>query len=206
VRTSAGAILALATVALGCPGRPKAVVYDLAARAAVAETWSAADVLRFGTPAAEPRLTEGFHREAGGSEEPFLWSKAEAEVAFLWESAEPRLAILDAMPFKGVSGQSLEVRLNGTAVERFALNDARHRYRIVLPAAPQRAGDNRLRFVCAKTASPPTPTRRASIGASSGRRSTASSPAPLPTRRSRTCSDETLRALSSPASRRAFRR
>ena len=69
---------------------PKAVVYDLAARAAVAETWSAADVLRFGTPAAEPRLTDGFHREAGGAEEPFLWSKGEAEVAFLWDERRSR--------------------------------------------------------------------------------------------------------------------
>ncbi len=54
---------ALAALALaGWPGRPKPVVYDLAARAAVAETWSAEDVLRFGTPAAEPRLTDGFYR------------------------------------------------------------------------------------------------------------------------------------------------
>ena len=43
---------------LGCPGQPKAVVYDLVARMAVAETWSATDVLLFGTPAAEPRLVE----------------------------------------------------------------------------------------------------------------------------------------------------
>ena len=56
---------ALSAALPGCPGRPKAVVYDLAARVAVAETWSAADVLRFGTPAAEPRLVDGFHREAG---------------------------------------------------------------------------------------------------------------------------------------------
>ena len=55
----------------------------------VAETWSAADVLRFGTPAAEPRLTDGFHREAGGAAEPFLWSKGEAEVAFQWEAVLP---------------------------------------------------------------------------------------------------------------------
>jgi arylsulfatase A-like enzyme len=141
-------------VALGCPGRPKAVVYDLAARAAVAETWSGADVLRFGTPAAEPRLTEGFHREASGADEPFLWSKGEAEIAFLWEAAEPRVAILDAAPFRGVSSQSVEVRLNGAPIDRFALNDARHRYRIALPALPQRAGDNRLQFVFARAASP----------------------------------------------------
>jgi arylsulfatase len=154
VRARFTATLALVTVALGCPGRPRAVVYDLAARAAVAETWAAADVLRFGTPAAEPRLTDGFHRETGGSDEPFQWSKGEAEVAFLWESALPRLAILDAMPYKGGPGQAVEVRLNGTAVDRFALNDTRHRYRIALPAQAQRPGDNRLRFVFARTASP----------------------------------------------------
>jgi hypothetical protein len=103
------AILAALGVALaGCPGRPKAVVYDLASRVLVAETWSAADVLRFGTPAAEPRLTEGFHREAGGAEEPFLWSKGEAEVGFRWDAVGPRVAILDAAPYRGVGEQSAE--------------------------------------------------------------------------------------------------
>ena len=146
--------LALAALGIGCPGQPKAVVYDLAARVPVAETWAAADVLRFGTPAAEPRLTDGFHRESGGAEEPFLWSKGEAEVAFQWEAVLPRVAILDAAPFRGVKEQSVEVRLNGTPVERFVLNDVRHRYRIGLPAAAQKPGDNRLRFVFAETASP----------------------------------------------------
>jgi len=138
----------------GCPGRPKTVVYDLAARVPVAETWSAADVLRFGTPSAEPRLTDGFFREAGGAEEPFLWAKGEAEVAFQWGAALPRVAILDAAPYRGVKEQSVEVRLNGAPVERFRLNDVRQRYRIGLPAAAQRPGDNRLGFVFAATASP----------------------------------------------------
>lgn len=152
---SRGAILALALpLALGCPGRPKAVVYDLAARAAVAETWSEADVLRFGTPAAEPRLGDGFHREAGIGSEPFLWTKGEAEVVYDWPAPQARLAILDAMPYEGARGQSVVVRLNDEEVERFTLNDARHRYRIALPAAAQRQGPNRLRFVFARTASP----------------------------------------------------
>jgi arylsulfatase A-like enzyme len=149
--------LAAAAVGLalaGCPGRPKAVVYDLASRVPVAETWSGADVLRFGTPAAEPRLTDGFHREGGGSEEPFLWSKGEAEVAFRWDAVVPRVAILDAAPFRGVKEQSVEVRLNGAPVERLRFNDVRFRYRIGLPAAAQRPGDNRLRFVFAAAASP----------------------------------------------------
>ena len=149
------AATALAVLALGCPGRPKTVVYDLASRTAVAETWSALDVLRFGTPAAEPRLTDGFHREAAGAaDEPFLWSKGEAEVAFAWDKVEPRVAILDAAPYRGVSRQSVEVRLNDTSVERFAFNDTRHRYRIPLPAAAQKTGDNRLHFLFAATAAP----------------------------------------------------
>jgi arylsulfatase len=154
VRPRPATAVGIALLALGCPGRPKTVVYDLAARAAVAETWSGLDVLRFGTPAAEPRLTDGFHREAGGAEEPFLWSKAEAEVAFLWDTVEPRVAILDAAPYRAAGLQSAEVRLNGTPVERLTFNDARHRYRIALPPAAQKPGDNRLRFVFAKTASP----------------------------------------------------
>lgn len=148
------ATAALGIAFAGCPGRPKAIVYDLAARVPVAETWSGADVLRFGTPAAEPRLTDGFHREGGGSEEPFLWSKGEAEVAFRWDVVVPRVAVLDAAPFRGVREQSVEVRLNGTPVERFRMNDVRFRYRIGLPAAAQRPGENRLRFLFAATASP----------------------------------------------------
>ena len=153
-RLAAFAGLGLALAGVGCPARPKAVVYDLAARVPVAETWSGTDVLRFGTPAAEPRLTDGFHRESGGAEEPFLWSKGEAEVAFQWDAPTARVAILDAAPYRGVKEPSVEVRLNGTVVERFKLNDTRHRYRIALPAAAQKAGDNRLRFVFAATASP----------------------------------------------------
>ncbi len=153
-RLAAVAGLGLALAGLGCPARPGAVVYDLAARVSVAETWSGVDVLRFGTPAAEPRLTDGFHRESGGAEEPFLWSKGEAEVAFQWPDVAARVAILDASPYREVKDPSVEVRLNGAVVERLRLNDTRHRYRIALPAGAQRAGDNRLRFVFAATASP----------------------------------------------------
>ncbi len=146
--------LALTVGTVGCLGGPKTVVYDLADRVPVAETWSADDVLRFGTPAAEPRLTDGFHREAGGAAEPFLWSKGEAEVAYRWDTVLDRAAILDAMPFSGVSDQSLEVSLNGTIVARFPMSELRQRYRIGLPARAQHVGDNRLRFVFAKAAVP----------------------------------------------------
>ncbi len=154
-RALAAGLAALALGGLGCPGRPRSVVYDLAARAAVAETWSADDVLRFGTPAAEPRLTEGFYREAGGATaDPFLWSRGEAEVGFQWDEVLPRVAILDAAPYRGVKAQSVEVLLNGVRVDGLRLGDLRQRYRISLPASAQKRGDNRLRFVFAATASP----------------------------------------------------
>ena len=144
-----------ALVLLGCPGAPKAVVYDLAARAAVAEAWSAADVVRFGTPAAEPRLVDGFYRESGGATaEPFLWSKQEAEVAFQWSTAVPRVAVVDLAPYEGAGPQSVEVSLNGARVDGFRLNDTRHRYRVALPAAAQKPGDNRLLFAFAAAAAP----------------------------------------------------
>jgi arylsulfatase len=149
------AVALTALLSGACGGGPKAVVYDLAARIPVAETWSAEDVLRFGTPAAEPRLTEGFYRETGGGlAEPFLWSKDETEVAFQWSEVRARVAVLDAAPYRGVKEQSVTVRLNGSEVERFRLNETRHRYRIGLPASAQRVGDNRLRFTFAATASP----------------------------------------------------
>ena len=134
---------------------PKELAYDLARRAGIAERWSAGDILLFGTPAADPLLTEGFYREAGGGAgDPFLWAKSEAEVALSWAAAVPRLAVVDLAPYRGVRGQSVEVRLNGTRVGQFGLNDARYRYRIALPAEAQRAGENRLRFVFSASASP----------------------------------------------------
>lgn len=147
--------IVLAVVSTGCPGQRKELAYDLVARLPVAETWSATDVLRFGTPGASPRLTEGFHREAGGGgDEPFLWAKGEAEIAFDWPERTARVAVLDAAPYSGVKNQSFEARLNGTSLGVQVMNDGRHRYRIALPAAAQRRGDNRLRLAFRATASP----------------------------------------------------
>jgi arylsulfatase A-like enzyme len=131
------------------------VVYDLAARAAVAERWSSREVILFGTPAAEPFQSDGFYREApGAGGESFVWSKEECEIAVRFEEPAARVAVLDLAPFRGVRGQRVEVTLNGIPAASFALNDVRHRYRLELPRAAQRAGDNRLRFRFAASASP----------------------------------------------------
>jgi arylsulfatase A-like enzyme len=140
---------------LACPRAPRELAYDLAERLPYAERWSSRTVLLFGTPAAEPQQADGFHREAAPAEgDPFLWSKGEAEVSLTWPKVAARAAVVDLAPYKGVKGQAAEVLLNGTSVSRFTLNDARYRYGFALPAAGQRAGDNRLRFVFARTASP----------------------------------------------------
>jgi arylsulfatase A-like enzyme len=153
LRAAAGALAVLPL--LGCPSAPKQVAYDLARRAGIAERWSAGDVLLFGTPAAEPRQVEGFYREAGGGAgDPFLWVKAEAEVALDWSEVTPRIGILDLAPYRGVRDQSVEVRLNGTRVGQFRLNDVRHRYRIALPGEAQKPGENRLLFVFSGALSP----------------------------------------------------
>jgi arylsulfatase A-like enzyme len=138
----------------GCSKPELSVVYDLARRAPVAEQWSEREVLLFGAPAAEPQLPEGFYREAGTGGEPFLWAKREAEVALRLSAVGPRAAVVDMAPFRGVKDQSVEVLLNATPVTRFRLSDIRSRYLVPLPAAAQRVGENRLRFVFAGTATP----------------------------------------------------
>jgi arylsulfatase len=149
------AALGVALAVWSCRVEPKAVVYDLARRVSVAERWSARETVLFGTPAAEPQQAEGFYREAaGGTAEPFLWSKEEAEVAFTWPSVASRAAVVDLAPYRGIRDQSAEVRLNGKAVTTLSLNDQRSRYAIPLPADAQRPGDNRVRFVFRATASP----------------------------------------------------
>jgi arylsulfatase A-like enzyme len=148
-------LLPLALLLGSCPGAPKPVVYDLAARARVGERWSHRPVVLFGTPAAEPLQADGFYREAlGASPEGFVWARSEAELALQFESVRPRAALFELAPFHGVKGQTADVLLNDAPVSHLTLNDLRHRYRVDLPAAAQRRGENRVRFRFAAAASP----------------------------------------------------
>jgi hypothetical protein len=109
----------------------------------------------FGTPAAEPHQTEGFYREAlAARDDPFVWARREAEISLTWPRIAAREAVVELAPFRGLQSQAAEVRLNGVPVAHIRLNDLRHRYAIPLPAASQRVGDNRLRFVFDAEASP----------------------------------------------------
>src|SRR5262245_15133480 len=148
--------LPLVLLAVGCPGRsPQEVVYDLAERLPVAERWSSREIVLFGTPAAEPHLASGFFREAGvPTGDRFAWSGREAEVSLTWPAPASRAGIVDLAPYMGVKGQAVDIFLNARKIATLALNDVRFRYPIPLPEAAQKPGENRLRFVFAKTASP----------------------------------------------------
>ena len=92
----------MAGISLGCPSRPKVVVYDLAARVSVADRWSARDTVLFGTPAAEPQLAEGFYREAAPAEgDSFVWARGEAELSMTWPDVRDRAAVVDLAPYAG---------------------------------------------------------------------------------------------------------
>lgn len=138
-------------------GQPAPVVYDLAARAAVAERGAAREVVFPGVPGYEHYLTEGFHSEGrrAAGDTPFLWTKRECELTFDWSKPEPRAAVLDLAPYPGVAGgQRVALVLNDQPVGDLALNDARARYRVDLPVAAQVPGRNRLRLSFAAAAIP----------------------------------------------------
>jgi arylsulfatase A-like enzyme len=141
----------LGAVTLGCPGRATEVAYDLARRLPVAERWSPRDVVLFGTPAAEPHLAAGLDPEPAAG---YAWSRGESELSLQWAAPRPRAAVLEVAPYPTLAAQSVVVTLNGTPVGAMALAGGRQRHRLELPAAAQRAGDNRLRFRFAATASP----------------------------------------------------
>jgi arylsulfatase A-like enzyme len=143
----------LCCFAPACRRPPKTVAYDLADRLAVADRSSTPEVILFGTPAAEPHQAEGFFPWAGGAGDRYAWARREVEVALRFAGATARAAVADLAAFRGVKQQAVSVSLNGAEVARFGLGDSRQRYRVPLPASAQRAGDNRLRFVFASTAS-----------------------------------------------------
>ena len=51
-------------------------------------------------------------------------------MAFTWPAVSARAAVVDLAPYRGVRDQAAEVRLNGTPVGRFRLNDQRARYAV----------------------------------------------------------------------------
>jgi len=153
-RVATALLTAIVASASGCSRREPVVVVDLVARLPIAARQAGPrEIVLFGTPAAQAAQAEGFFRWPGGPGDRFVWARKEVEVGLSFDAPAERVAVVELQPFAGVPRQAAEVFLNGTAVGHLALAEYRNRYWLDLPAAPQRAGENRLRFVFAATAS-----------------------------------------------------
>jgi len=139
---------------LGCPSRPKTAIYDLAARASIAELSSPREIVLFGTPASEPHQADGFYREATRpGAEGFIWAREDCQISFTWPAPMARAAVIDLEPYRGVKNQRAQVLLNEQPIGSIAV-DGRRRHLVELPATKQKAGENRIKLVFATTASP----------------------------------------------------
>lgn len=154
---------ALALVVVGvaaaaaCRRPVPATLLDLAAAAPVADHEAAFDLVRFGSPGAEPRLARGFYVEPVAQGDRFGWARRRTRFRCAWTDARPRTLLLDMAPYPGLGTQQVEVSLNGTAVRRFALDPGRRRYRVELPAEPQAAGENIVGLDFTEVAPPGNP-------------------------------------------------
>jgi arylsulfatase A-like enzyme len=146
-RLTAGSLALVALAAVGCGRQEKVVVYDLVRATPAAEADFPWEYLAFGTLAARPFQEKGFAREVV---EPFSDSHAvthpKSQVLLRWGEVVPRLAVIDVAPYRGATGASAAVVLNGTTVGRLVLKDGRRRYAFALPSEVQRRGGNRLRL------------------------------------------------------------
>lgn len=152
-RATAGIVVLLALAPSACTRPAPVVVHDLVERVPVVSRQASREIVLFGTPAAEPFEAAGFFRWAGGKGDRFVWARKEVDVALRFGAVAERVAVVELQPFAGVRQQSVEVSLNGAAVAQLGLNDHRQRYLVPLPAEHQTAGENRLRFLFARTAS-----------------------------------------------------
>jgi arylsulfatase A-like enzyme len=154
VMTAGAALLGVLLWRLTAGREPLQVHHDLAAGVRHAQVTGPREVLLFGTPGAEPHLAQGFYATGGLGSEAFVWARPEVELSFTWDAPQPRTAILDLAPLPGLGEQSVRVALNGQAVGELRLGEGRGRHRLSLPAAAQRAGENRLAFAFARSAQP----------------------------------------------------
>jgi arylsulfatase A-like enzyme len=144
----AGGLLALT---LSCSRSELPVVLDLAERAVVAEHTASWTLLLVGTPAAEPNEISGFFRPGGLVGDHFGFVRRRAEVSLSLSTPVPRTLLLDIAPYQGIDAQRMGLALNGVAMASLDLSPGRRRYRVDLPVAAQREGDNALTFEFGKT-------------------------------------------------------
>lgn len=141
-----GACALAAILAWSCRERPRRqVVYELAARAAVAEVESEWPFQRPATPEGERLLERGFRRLSGPGAD--LAAAVTSRATYLLPMpapATPRRLLLDVQPESG--GLEMEVALDGAALGLVALKPGRQRLGFDVPADRQRSPRQRLRL------------------------------------------------------------
>ena len=138
-------------------GRRASVVYDLAGALPVAERWSSREVaaLRHARPPSRTRPRASTARRRRRSGDRFLWSQGEAEVSLTFPRVAPRAAVVDLAPYERRAGPAARGPAERPPRRRASRSTTpATATRVALPAEAQRAGENRLRFVFAATASP----------------------------------------------------
>ena len=144
-----GGVLVLLLLGCGPTQDDRVVVRDLADWAAVADHDAPWQLVRFGTPGAEPQQRLGFIPPPGATPaEPFAWVEPSVEIAVSWPAPAPRIALLDMARHPKLDSQAARVSLNGAPLGELQVGASRHWYRIDLPEAAQREGTNilELRF------------------------------------------------------------
>jgi arylsulfatase A-like enzyme len=137
----------------GCSRAAKVVHQDLVERASSAERRFPYELLLFGTPVAEPYEKAGFVRERGrAAGDRHMWAEREARLALSWPKRAARFLVLDMAPSPGVASQSVEVSVNGKALQRITLASQRRRYGVPIPSDAQERRQNEIELVFAETA------------------------------------------------------
>ena len=186
------------SASLGCPRAPRERRLRPGGAAALGRALVVADVLLFGTPAAEPHQAEGFYREAAPADgRPLRLVEGRGRgLARPGPRRGARSRSWTSRPTAACKGQSAEVLLNGTS--RRAPHPQRRAPPLRLRAAGRGAARGRQPAALrvrghglARRRSAATPT-----AGSSRPRSTASPSGTPATRASRTCSPATRRGRS----------
>jgi arylsulfatase A-like enzyme len=135
-----------AVLGWSCRERPRLpVVYDLAARAAVAEVDSEWTFERPATPEGERLLERGFRRLSGpGADQAAAVTSRATFLLPMAAPATPRRLVLDVEP--ETAGEEMEVALDGATLGRVALRAGRQRLGFDVPPERQRTPRQRLRI------------------------------------------------------------
>ncbi len=143
-------LLLIGSLSLGCRGVPTEVAVELATEWPLALAATELTVLDIGTTEARSHLGRGWYYDERNkvSGETFAWSRGESsEIDFHLGWVRDLSLEFQCRPFRfpGVSPQTVRLELNGHAVgNELELKPTSNRYTIMLPAAAQVVGLNRL--------------------------------------------------------------